>query len=109
MKIPSEIISFRADEELLRQIDAACVECQLSRGTWAKEVVIHRLHERRAAVTQDDLSKVTDQIEKLQADIDDVRDRWLAKLLFQMLMHVGNVPRDQAKELVRTKFLDKDG
>ncbi len=107
MKIPSEIISFRADEELLRQIDAACVECQLSRGTWVKEVVIHRLHERQAAVTQDDLLRVTERLESLTTQVDGLRPQ-LAKLLYFLLTRVGTLPHDQAKELVRTKFMDKE-
>ncbi len=104
MKIRSETVSFRADDELLKQIDAECDEFKISRGHWVRGVVLAHFHRRESAITQDDFSELLRRLNELTMQVEAIRPG-LARSLFFVLTRVGNVPADAAKELVRTKFL----
>lgn len=106
MRTRSETVSFRADDELLKQIDAECAEFKISRGHWVRGVVLAHFHRRESAITQDDLSDLLRRLEHLAGQLDDIRPS-VARSLYFVLTRVGNVPADAAKELVRSKFLER--
>lgn len=104
MKTHSETVSFRADNDLLKQIDAECVEFGVSRGSWVRGVVLAHFHRREMAVTKDDLDEFVRQLDALTSKVDSLQPD-IAQSLFFVLTKVGAMPADQAKELVRSKFL----
>ena len=103
MKRRTEIVSFRADEPLLKRIDSARKPLILSRGEWVREVVITRFHdvddvqqwpELANALLQAD-ERHTLQIEQLYVNV---------RRQFIILMTQMGVPLEQAKEIARCKL-----
>lgn len=106
MRTHSETVSFRADEELLKLIDAECEEFKVSRGLWVRGVIISYFVRREAAITQDDLSDLLKRVDELTSTVNAIRPD-VERSLYFVLTRVGKMPSATAKELVRVKFLDK--
>lgn len=107
MRTRSETVSFRADDELLKQIDAECDEFKISRGHWVRGVVLAHFHRRESAITHDDLAELFRRVDELTGQVAALRPE-LARSLFFVLTRVGNLSSDAARDLVRSKFLKRE-
>src|SRR4051794_37255624 len=100
MKRRTETVSFRADEELLRLIDAARKPFGISRGDWVRGITQAELLGGKGQL---DLAPLT----ALQTGHDELAEGvgklniGLARVLFVVLTHVGQMDAETAKEIVR--------
>lgn len=104
MRTHSETVSFRADDDLLKRIDAECAEFKVSRGQWVRGVMMAHFQRQEAAITQDDLADLFRRLDELTSQVNAIRPA-VARSLFFVLTRVGNLPSAAAKELVRAKLL----
>lgn len=99
MRRRTEVVSFRATDDLLRQIDAARALLDISRGDWARGVI-------QGHVLQSDQQLVHDELTELRSEVLQLTDavttlhRALMKASYLLLTH-GKLSPDEAKELVR--------
>ena len=106
MKTHTETVSFRADQDLLKRIDKECLQFELSRGTWSRGIIT-------AHTLRDHQSKVAEIPEVLQRSIDEMKLQMeelkmtLARATLVILSKVGDIPADEAREIVRSKLLQK--
>lgn len=106
MKTRSETVSFRADQDLLKRIDRECGQFELSRGTWARGIITahaFRDRERKVAEIPDGLQR---SIDEMKRQLEELR-LTLARATLIILNKVGNIPTDEAREVVRGKLLQK--
>lgn len=103
MQRKTETIGFRADTELLRQIDSARKPFEISRGDWARSVVIAHLHDadRQSLITL--VGELRTELAQLESRCAET-DRNLARAAFLLLTQLGNLPSDEAKQLVRKQL-----
>lgn len=103
MQRKTETIGFRADTELLRLIDNARQPFAISRGDWARSVVITHLHDadRQSLLTL--VGELRDQLTQLNERLVQ-SERNLARVAYLLLTEVGDLPNEQAKELVRSRL-----
>lgn len=106
MKTRSETISFRADLDLTKMIDDACARFGISRGSWVRGVVIAHLHEHEDRAESLELTPILERLHALENRCESLKGD-TARSLFVVLTMIGNVPKDEAKELVRSKFLER--
>ena len=106
MRTHSETVSFRADTDLLKLIDAECKRFGISRGSWVRGAIQAHFVRQETPIEQIDLSLLTEKLDSLEQHFDGVRHD-TAKSLFYVLTRVGQIPADQAKELVRSKFQER--
>jgi hypothetical protein len=103
MKRHTEIVSFRADQPLLKRIDEARKPLVLSRGDWTREVIITRFHEIEDAIQVPDLANSLLQFdERLDQRLERVEANQRRSLVI-VLTQLG-VPLDQAKQIARGKL-----
>lgn len=101
MRPPTETVSFRADAELLKLIDAERARFDLSRGHWVRGIIeSHLLQPNR----QFDPAPILDRMEAFERHFTDVRQD-TAKALYFILTRIGKFPGEQAKELIRAHFV----
>jgi len=107
MKTRSETVSFRADSDLLKHIDEACERFGLSRGSWVRGIIIaHTLRDdelrevRLPTSTQLSLDVLQQNVARLQIS--------LARAAFLVLTKVGQMPTDEARQLVRSKLMKSE-
>lgn len=99
MRRRTEVVSFRAPEDLLRQIDAARQPFELSRGDWTRSAVTVHLHQSDPQLLLDELAEVREQVAHLTESMARL-ERTLGKATFLLLTN-GCLDADTAKELVR--------
>lgn len=107
MKAHSKTVSFRADQDLLKRIDKESSQFDLSRGAWVRGIItshVFRDQEPREAEIPDELQRSIDetrlQLEELKLT--------LAKATLIILSKVGDIPTDEAREIVRSKLLKQE-
>jgi hypothetical protein len=100
MKKSTQVVSFRAPQELLRQIDEARLPLDESRGDWVRNIVVAHFHSQNQHLLLDELLNLRDQFHGLSDDVQQVQKN-LAKATYLLLLHHG-VPREEAKNLVRS-------
>lgn len=106
MKTRSETVAFRADETLLREIDDARGSSS-SRGIWVRDSLNAYLHTR--SIFKDfDPNALSDLIEQVESRLTQLELN-LRLSLFYMLTIVGEMPPNDARELVKSKFSDGKG
>lgn len=107
MKTRSETISFRADPDLLKQIDGECARFGISRGSWVRGVTIAHLHLPNNEPRPLDFSPLDDKLTSLEQLLDSLKSD-VARSLYFVLTKIGNLPSEQARELIRAKFLERE-
>ena len=98
MKPRTEPIGFRADEQLLKEIDAD--RGDVSRGVWARQVIIAHL---RTKSQFERIATFAKTLESIQDKVDQVGEN-LRKHLFYMLTLLCSTPEDEARDFVNSKL-----
>ena len=106
MKTRSETVSFRADCDLLKMIDHECERFGISRGSWVRGLVIASCHGGDHEREADDLAPLIEKLHEIESQCNALKSDTARSLYFVLTM-IGNIPKDEAKELVRSKFLEK--
>lgn len=107
MRTHSETVSFRADTELLKSIDEACNRFGLSRGSWVRGVVVSKTlesNEPRDTVIPEEMQQ---QIDFIQNELRELRIT-VARSTLMLLTKIGNMPGEEARQLVRDKLLKQE-
>ena len=99
MRRSTKVVSFRADEDLLRQIDEARLPLGISRGDWTRAIVQSHLLQTDQQLLHDEIAELREQVMQL-ADATAVHQRTLVKATYLQLTN-SDLPPDEAKELVR--------
>lgn len=106
MKTHSETVSFRAEQDLLKRIDKERSVFDLSRGAWARGIItahVFRDEESSSGKIPDDVQQA---IEETRSQLEGLR-MLIAKATLIVLNKVGDVPMEEARELVRNKLMQK--
>ncbi len=104
MATASQPISFRVPPAILQQIDARRKPFGISRGEWVRGIVIQNL-------AGTDANALSAQIDGLAAGLSELIQKAdsqkadLARVLFLLLTELGNLPRDDARNLIVERFL----
>ncbi len=97
MRSKTETISFRADLDLLRLIDKQREHFAISRGSWVRGIVITWLNQidvpQTDSLNEDQLKIITDSLARIYLG--------LAKSTYLNLTRVGQISKEDARELVR--------
>jgi hypothetical protein len=104
MKKHSEIISFRAHEDLLRLIDQDRMAFGLSRGAWVKGVVLAHIHGKGNEPIIALLGDLEQGVDRVDAEVAKLQTN-LGRVLFATLTAIGKMDPAKAKEIVRNKLL----
>jgi hypothetical protein len=100
MQKHSQTISFRASDEMLQKIDEQRTPFGLSRGAWVRGMVQQRLEQppgsERVEAFHGEMTGLAAEVAKLQKNLN--------RSLFIQLTLLGNLPAEQAKEIVRSKL-----
>ena len=103
MRKTSATISFRIDEDMLRLLDETRKPFGISRGEWARGVVIAHLmrHDQMAIVEQvADLRALVEQLSSLAT----ATHTNVARSLIVALTLIGKLDLDAAKQIAREKL-----
>lgn len=107
MRRATEVVSFRATDDLLKQMDAARKPFDISRGDWARSVI-------QAHVLQSDQQLVHDELAELRQEVLQLTDavttlqRTLMKASY-LLLTSGKLTPDAAKDLVKRTLAAGEG
>ncbi len=101
MRPSTETVSFRADAELLKLIDAERARFDLSRGHWVRSLIESHLLQPSPPF---DPAPLLERLDAFERHFTDVRQD-TAKALYFILTRIGRFPSEQAKELIRSHFL----
>ena len=107
MKTRSETISFRADQDLLKRIDIESKQFELSRASWVRGIITShafRDHEPRVAEIPEELQQTIDEMRQQLEEL----KMTLARATLIILSKVGDIPTDEAREIVRSKLLKQE-
>ena len=99
MKKSTQVVSFRAPQELLRQIDEARLPLDESRGDWVRNIVVAHFHSQNQHLLLDELLNLRDQFHGLSDDVK-LLQKNLMKATFLLLLEHG-VSEEDAKDRVR--------
>lgn len=99
MRRSTEVVSFRATDDLLRQIDAARKPFEISRGDWARSVIQAHVLQSDQQLLHDEIAELREQVLQLSEAVT-VLQRTLMKAAYLQLTHSDLTP-DEAKDLVR--------
>lgn len=92
----SNTVAFRAPAELLALLDADCQRFEMSRGELVRAIVsLH--YDTQPAALRDDVSKLLTKAGMIH--------RNQARTLVSLLVTLGNVPLEDAKQIARTDLL----
>lgn len=105
MKRKSETIAFRAGDDLLKSIDQQREPFGISRGDWVRGIVvtwINLIHQNQQVGTTPtvDLDEVLGRLDQVH--------RNQAKVLYMCLTVIGNVPPNDARDMVRKQLMNGD-
>lgn len=106
MKTHSETVSFRADQDLLKRIDKESRQFELSRGSWVRGIITSyavRDHEPTLAEIPEELQR---SIDEMRQQLEELK-MTVARATLIILSKVGDIPTDEAREIVRSKLLQK--
>jgi hypothetical protein len=103
MRRTSDTISFRADSDLARLIDAAREPFGISRGDWVRGVILGHLHRGDTQHVDEQLSDLRRTLEELNAESRETRSA-LPRMLFAVLTMLGQVQVEDAKRVVQKVF-----
>jgi polyhydroxyalkanoate synthesis regulator phasin len=107
MRRRTEVVSFRAADDLLKQIDAARKTFDISRGDWARSVIQAHVLQSDQQLLHDEIAELREQVLQL-ADALTALQRTLMKAAYLQLTH-GDLSPDEAKDLVRRTLGGGDG
>ena len=103
MRRKSETISFRADEHLMRLIDAERDVFGVSRGDYTRGVLTaHVLRNRESEINQR-LIELDQSIRQLEDQLLS-QTRLLNRMTLAMLTVIGNLPPDEARTITTKVF-----
>jgi hypothetical protein len=100
----SQVVSFRAEEDLLRLIDQARANFEISRGALVRGITQAHFHARDDEPILAQLSDVRDALARQDGEIVKLQTN-LARMLFAVLTVVGEMDPEDAKRIVRNKLL----
>ena len=100
----SETISFRASEDLLRQIDKAREPFGISRGDWVRGVVTGWLFREGEEGRTDQLSEIANGVHRGEDELAKLNAR-LARAVYLILTCATDIEPAEIQALVRDKLL----
>jgi hypothetical protein len=104
MKKRSQVVSFRADEDLLRVIDQERANFEISRGALVRGITQAHFHARDDEPLLALLNDMRDVLARQDAEIMKLQTN-VARMLFAVLTVVGEMDPEDAKQIVRNKLL----
>jgi hypothetical protein len=104
MRKRSQVVSFRADEDLLRLLDQERGNFEISRGALVRGITQAHFHARDDEPILALLNDIRDNDARLDAEIVKLQTN-LARVLFALLTVVGEMSSEDAKQIVRNKLL----
>lgn len=91
----TEVVSFRAPPDLIRQIDEARKPFDAGRGEWVRGVVTAHLYSAEGPAFE----LLTDSLDRVVLELSEVRnDVWLS--LIHTLMHAADMDKTKARAIV---------
>lgn len=99
----SETISFRADQDLLRQIDEARRRFGTSRGDWTRAVIGAHLYRHDEEQITLMLLEISAALTRIEGEIPRLLVNQ-ARSLFAVLTLIVEMPPEEAKKLIRSKL-----
>ncbi len=106
MKTHSETVSFRAEQDLLKRIDKERSAFDLSRGAWVRGIITAHVFRDEESSSSQIPDEVQQAIEETRSQLEGLR-MLIAKATLIVLNKVGDVPLEEARELVRNKLIQK--
>lgn len=103
MKTKTETIAFRADTDLLRYIDERRSRFGLSRGNWVRGMIAAELVREDGDQSNGQFEAVEQSLEEVQQMLSRLTSN-VARSLFYVLTRIGDMPVEEAKDLVRSKL-----
>jgi hypothetical protein len=103
MKNTSDTISFRAPNDMLLQIDRQRAPFGLSRGAWVRGAIQQNLEQREQPREGELLEAAREDVATVAAEVAKIGSN-VTRSLFILLTLLGNLPAEQAKEIVRSKL-----
>lgn len=100
MRRRTEVVSFRASDDLLKQIDSARAPLDISRGDWARGVIHSHVVQSDQQLLHDELADLRQEVLQLTESVTSLH-RALMKATYLILTHSKLTP-DDAKDLVRS-------
>lgn len=104
MRRKSETISFRASEDLLRQIDKARKPFGVSRGDWVRGIVTGWLFREGEEGRTDQFSEIADSVRRSEEELAKLNAR-LARAAYLILTCTTDIEPAEIQALVRDKLL----
>lgn len=102
----TETVSFRADEDLLRLLDNVRHRFGISRGEWVRATVQAELLQTRQESADIRWAEIDRGLEQINVSLESIAKNQ-ARALFAVLTLVGQMPADEAKQLIRAQFKNK--
>lgn len=107
MRRRTEVVSFRAPDDLLRQIDAARSLLNVSRGDWARAAVQSHLLQSDQQLLNDAIAELRELVSQ-QADAISTLQKNLKKATYLQLIQHG-LASDEAASLVKRNLSTGEG
>ena len=106
MKTRSETISFRADQDLLKRIDIESKQFELSRASWVRGIITSHAFRDQEPRLAEIPEEVQLSIEEMKLQLEELKMK-LATATLIVLSKVGDIPIDEAREIVRSNLLSE--
>ncbi len=97
MKPQSESVSFRVSAELGKRLEAQAAQCGMSRGEYARRLMIEVLDDAERERVRHEISELRELVGKLRED--------LATAVVALLARGDPMPKEQAMAWVKQRFL----
>lgn len=97
MKGPSQQISFRLAAEYSDELDERAAEAGVSRGDYARHLIISSLTDNPAEDTRNRVAEVQDELQKLREEL------WTA--VTALLVNAGKVEHEVARDWVMNALM----
>lgn len=94
---PAENITFRLSAQHMRQLEQAAAELGMSRGEYARSLLVAALSNTTAQVVETKLGEIQKEIKRSRLD--------LAKATVALLVQAAKMPPKDAEQWVRERLL----
>lgn len=97
MNGPSQPVSFRLAAEYANEIDRRAKQAGVSRGDYARQIVL-------AGLTNDTAEETRNRVAEIQEEVQRLREELLSSVN-ALLVYAGKVDKEQARNFVRNTLM----